>query len=185
MNGMETYLFAFVGLLCFYLYVSMSDRSSLTRWGLLGSLLGLLNLVRVDGVFAGICVFAYEFFRTLRQGDSFRESGESIASSSSPLNRTVSFILKRVDVAGWKRLALLGSTMALFTLPMLAWNYYAGKSFLASNQIGRYFLAHREYPIAELGLWGYLDKVLHNVLELARLYDITLGSFVIALLAMI
>ncbi len=185
MNGMETYLFAFLGLLCLYLYVSMNDRSSLTHWGLLGSLLGLLNLVRVDGVFAGICVFAYEFFHILRQDDIVRKGRKFMGSPSNKPNRYLSLIPKHVKVTEWKRLILFGSMMALCTLPMLVWNYHAGRSLLATNQTGRYFLAHREYPLTELGLWGYLDKILHNVLELARLYDITLGSFVIALLAMI
>ncbi len=182
LNGMETYLFAFVALLALHRYVVM-DRARWREWALLGALLGLLNLIRAEGVFLGACVLGYEGLRVaLTSRPPLPKPGEGEPDGSRlpslPQGRGAG------GEGGWSRLATFTLAWLLFTIPMLAWNVHVNGTLTVSNQAGRRFIAHLGFSLAQNGWGAYFQICLSKLRELYEIYDITLGFFPLALVAL-
>ena len=116
-NGMETSLFTFLGLVVVWLHVSrwgrgLLRRSSLTRLAS-GIVQGLMFLTRADAMFIVFAVFITEL--RFARVDKF------------PLGR--------------RALGLIAIGFVICCLPSLAWNYHATGSVFPSNQVGRRMLA--------------------------------------------
>lgn len=151
MNGMETFLFVFIGLLALNIYLSIGQ--SLRSWVGLGLILGSMSLIRVDGILLGMCVGLWEVLLGARQR------------SLSDLGRG---------------LLILALVLAL-AAPLAAWSYYTTGSVLVPNQLGRYYLAHGFWQ--EYSLLKWLELGIKHIWKIATLYDISLGSFAVAIIA--
>ena len=82
------------------------------------------------------------------------------------------------------KLALAALIAALLTLPVAGWHYHVSGTIFASNQRGRLLIA-REYYGNPSQFIPYMLISLRHVLIFSRLYEVTLGSFVLSMAAMI
>jgi hypothetical protein len=164
MSGMETGLFTFLGLALIELYLtSRAAAGAITalRYLILGVLSGFLCLVRADGLFLAGAIFLAEFL-----------------SWSIDEKRAFKPLVPRSWLA-------LGFVVALSPLLCLSWS--ADGSWVPANQAGRRFLAWEDL----MGLHGagfmisYVKHVFVNILEMGRLVSIAVGSFFVALLALL
>jgi hypothetical protein len=152
MNGMETGLFALIGLLAILSYIQARRKDDSLRWYVsTGVLLGLLNLTRMDGVFLGGAIGLIHLVYFSQHLKSRR------------------VVLGSIALVGF---------LVLFTLPTLLWSWYVSGSLLPANQAGRHFLAWQ--GIAPFSL-TYFYNVLVLFYRLSLLFQITIGASLIIL----
>ncbi len=152
MNGMETGLFACIGVSAVYTYLQARTTELLRWYAFTGVLLGLLNLTRMDGIFLagalGLVHLVYLFKHHSRQRVMFNT-------------------------------AVLAALMVLVTLPMLIWVYQITGGLLPENQVGRRFLAWQ--GIAWFSN-DYFAQVASLFQSLRSLFQITTGIEMVSLL---
>ncbi len=160
MNGMETGLFAFVGLAAIDFYVgSFQARPGDRRWAAcrLGVLLGLATLVRADGVFVAGAILAREAVMVWRSSE------------------------RRTAVVA---MACLAATFALCILPELLWSWHATGTMAPANEIGRRHLAwSAALGTGRVSLLAYVAVVWSHVRYLRFLVAVMTGSGVVAMVA--
>jgi len=112
MNGMETFLFAAIGLTV--LSLSVAHAQTLPMVTAQGILLGLLVWCRADGVFLAPLVVLWDFALGIDR------------------QRRVYFLRGMVKLCAWGVAVLL----------LMMWNHLMSGQWLPANQRGRYWLAH-------------------------------------------
>ena len=163
-NGMETSLFTFSGLLVVSLYINTRKFKGGKRnyWFFsIGALLGLTNLIRADGVFLAFAIILLEGFTLFKiRAEDRRAYATQIVA------------------------LIIG--VAVFTLPLVLWSLYASGTLFPANQIGRRFLAWEGAKLADgTVVWpAYVRRVVSNILYLhVVLLSITVGSTFLAVLS--
>lgn len=164
MNGMETSLFALLCLLSLTVYALYfrADRiASLATYALLGSLLGLTNLTRGDGILVSFALVTVELLLLI----------------SYPAQR-------RMRLA---RLSVLVGTAGAITLVLVGWSLIADGVLLPANQSGRRFIALQNVMDAQYQLIPdrYMQQVILNFYSLIRLIGGTVGSGILAICALV
>jgi|GEM_PF-1336848 len=163
LNGMETSLFTCLGLLAVVIYLHIEHTLCERRflYILLGVVLGLLHLTRIDGVFLSFALLLL--------------CSNKILSTTGEMRRH--FVMN---------LGLLIVCMGLITAPTILWSFYITGSPMPANQAGRRFLAW-EAVVLQNGtiLWSrYLQQIVQNTRLFIFLVSITTGSVVLALVSL-
>jgi hypothetical protein len=162
LNGMETSLFTCLGLLAviIYLHIEYTICERRFLYILLGGVLGLLHLTRIDGVFLSFVLLL------LCSRKIFSTTGET----------RKHFVMN---------LGLLIVCMGLITAPAILWSFYITGSPMPANQAGRRFLAWEAVVIQDgTILWSrYLQQIVQNTRLFIFLVSITTGSAVLALVS--
>ena len=163
MNGMETALFTFLGLLAIALYLKL--RESKATWGgylVLGCVLGLLHLSRTDGVFLTLGILVAEVVRLAHLAPDGRR-------------------------AAMREIAALTLAAAVVTMPCLILAFKADGNPFPANQVGRRALAW-EGPLGSDGRMSLVEYCAWSVfrtLTLQRLVSVATGSSVLTALALL
>ncbi len=162
MNGMETSVFTFLGLLAVALYLRVrASRSTWRGYLLLGCLLGLLHLTRTDGIFLTFAVLLAEFARLIALAPE-----------------------ERRHAAG--EIAALVVGAAILTVPVLVLTFSATGKFAPANQVGRRALAWQAAAGADgrISIVEYAARSVFQMLSLQRLISIATGSSVLTALVL-
>ncbi len=159
MNGMETSIFTFLCLTALSIYYTNSNKP-LTTYFIIGALLGLANIARADGIFLSFAILlikSIEIFQVQEKKRTFLQ------------------------------VLTLGLGISVFTLPLLVWYFQVNGTFAPTNQSGRRYLAWEVFGLSTdpAFLSNYVKYVMRNTVHLFILLSITVGSALIALLAVL
>lgn len=163
LNGMETSLFTFVGLVALWLYMDRANgRGTVAGYFLVGCTLGVLNLARADGMFLGLAVVLVEVVYLVRAERS-----------------------RRAGLIG--KIVVLVVGAALFTLPLLLLCLRANGTVIPSNQFGRRLISWERAMRADGSLaWRAVPgRLVYNFLNMQDLLALSMGSAVLAVLSAI
>lgn len=160
MNGMETSLFTCLGLLAVLLYydAKTNPSTSLTRYFIIGGVLGLLNLVRFDGLFLVMAIGIVELWLLVQHKTMVR--------------------------ANLVRMVVLMVGVVLCTLPLIGWSFYTSGILTPANQVGRRFIAWEGVISGGTIDWGrYLVRSWIHIFVMTRLFSIITGLLPFAFVA--
>jgi hypothetical protein len=158
----EPSIFALLGLLCITLYTRFFEPhrpASIHHYILIGSLLGILNLTRGDGVFVSFAIIGVECLLLIRY----------------PVQRRIRFM----------RLSTLIAVTGGISFILVLWSQYADGIPLPANQSGRRFIAMQSVLDEQYQVIPHLyaQKVVTNFSSLSKLIAGTIGTGILAILA--
>jgi len=164
MNGMETSLFTFLGLVVISIYCT--DREKLesgrinTWYFSIGLLLGLMTLTRADSIFFIFAIVSIEVVNILKTNSDERKKCVT-------------------------RIIALLVGVALLVTPLILWFFEVNGSPFPANQVGRRFLALGSVSLPDGSIiWSaYIKKIFKNIVYMGKLLDIRTGSSLVAFLA--
>ena len=119
--GIEVVLFIFLALTTLYYYHSLKAKVKKTNMIILGILLGLTLLARLDGIFLALAIFIQMLWD------------------------------RRKNLAqGFKEIAMVALFAGIMMAPWFLWNYASFGTIVQSSAIAKYNMGHGIFPFADL-----------------------------------